>query len=147
MSAATKLVVVSQSSATAMDLPDAVAVFDLNNVIHIVFIAYMIYIIFESSSLVECILLIKMMVLIGLCAFAYHIFVSDDASGCCIRVERAAAVEDEAAPSELEEAKEILLNTPVSEKSGSGGGEETEEFAELLKDPAVSPPRNSSSKV
>jgi hypothetical protein len=143
--ATTKLVVVSQGSAAAdgLDLPETVAIFDLNNVIHIVFVAYMIYIIFESSSFLECMLLIKMLMLVGLCAFAYHIFVSDESgNGCCIRALPAAAAVE---PTELEEEKEILLNTPVTaEKEGE---EETEEFAELLKDPAVSPPRKSSTKV
>jgi hypothetical protein len=132
MPAGTKLVVISESQEAG--LPDNVAVFDLNNVIHILFIAYMIYILFESSSFAEKLLLMKMLVLVGLCIFAYHIFVSEDISGCCVR-----AVET---PSELEEEKEILMSTPPSP---SKGDEETEEFAELLKDPAVSPPRKTSS--
>lgn len=142
MSAVAKLVLVSQQGSVAdgLDLPDnTVAVFDLNNVIHIAFIAYMIYIIFESSSFVECLLLIKMLALVGLCAFAYHIFVSDN--NCCVHA-MADATTAATAPSELEEEKEILLNTPVSEEEKE---EEREEFAELLKDPAVSPPRKSSS--
>lgn len=147
MSAFTKLVVVSRGAADGLDLPETVAIFDLNNVIHIVFIAYMIYIIFESSSFLECMILIKMLLLVGLSAFAYHIFISDGSNshGCCIRAVRETELSETAVhaatePSELEEEKEILLNTPVSEAE-----EETEEFAELLKDPAVSPPRKSSS--
>ncbi len=144
----TKLVVVSQGSklADGLDLPETVAIFDLNNVIHIVFIAYMIYIIFESSSFVECMILIKTLMLIGLCTYAYHIFVSDDSNGCCIRaVPAAATIPPPTGPSELEEEKEILLNTPMTDEEEKE--EETEEFAELLKDPAVSPPRKSSTKV
>jgi hypothetical protein len=132
----TKLVVVSQGLAGDLDIPEMVAIFDLNNVIHILFISYMIYIIFESSSFAESVLLIKTLILLGLCVYAYHIFISDDSSGCCVRIAPSSE------PSELEEEREILLSTPEEQKQEQ---EKTEEFAELLKDPAISPPKKSSS--